>query len=159
MIFDVKAKRIRPRIDLAPGWNEARLELLTRIFRDIKSLGRDDLILVEGKNDLRSLRRIGVESKIITESELRRGRSISPPSQTRNQRIILLPDFDKKGRQNMRKWQKALQRTAKVDDSVWRKLLHVTKGGAGGVEGLSALAVRFGLIRGGMWLDPDEQVS
>lgn len=146
-------------MDSAPSWDEGRLELLRRIFLEIKSLGKDDLIVVEGKNDIRSLRRIGVKSRIITEKELRRSRFISPPSQIKNPRFILLPDFDKEGRQNLRKWQKTLQLTAQVDDSVWRKLLHVTKGGAADIEGLSALALRFGLIRERMWLDPDEQVS
>jgi 5S rRNA maturation endonuclease (ribonuclease M5) len=141
------------------GWNEDRVKLLEKIFDELRCLEKDDLVVVEGRKDLQSLRLIGVRSNIITRRDFGHVIKVKPGPQMAKRRVVLLPDFDNEGRENMRTWQRSLERMGQVDDLIWRKLWHLAKREARGIEDLSALAQRLGLAKEDMWLDPDEQVS
>jgi len=155
----IRKERDEPRTHPVRHWDEDRIKLLEKLFDELKCLEKGDLVIVEGKSDLRSLRLIGVSSKIITKKELAELGMFRRSPEVKRPRLILLPDFDKEGKENMRRWRKLFERAGSVDDSIWKKLRHLTKGEAKDVEGLPTLADRFGLIRKEIWLDPDEQVS
>jgi len=143
----------------ASRWDEHRIRLLEKLFEEIKYLGKGDLVIVEGKSDRQSLRILGVSSKIVTKKELEGIGIVRGGPKTKRPRLILLPDFDKEGEENMRRWRKILERVGSVDDSIWRKLRHLTKGEVRDIESLPTLARKFRLIREEIWLDPDEEVS
>jgi len=156
----VVRKRVDRPLSYSPArWDDDRIRLLEKVFDEIKCLEKNDLIVVEGKNDIQSLRLIGVNCKIITQKELSGLTKVVLNKQTKGSHFILLPDFDQEGQENIRRWRKLLERTGLVNDTLWKRLRTLTKGDIMDIQSLSVLARRFRMVKEEIWLDPDEPVS
>lgn len=143
------------------AWDEDRVDALSKAIISLLQLSSDDVVVVEGPNDARSLRRLGLSARVIVCS-----REVSLPdlelrasTKPRGRRLVLLPDFDKEGRDKMRRWRSSFPRGRDVDTRTWSVLRSLLKREGIGVEGMAGLAERLGLLRGDMWLGPDERVS
>ena len=78
-------------------------------------------IIVEGKRDAESLRRLGVTGEIICIKSIRGLRRIFERREVK--RVILLTDLDEEGERVMQLVKKSLEGVVKeVDTSYWRKL-------------------------------------
>lgn len=131
-------------------WDMERVELLEKLLGELKDLSEKDLVIVEGNRDLRSLRLIGVKSRIITGKELSTLQEIL--HEFRGQfNLILLPDFDEKGEENVRIWKKVLSQMDRVDESIWRRLRDLTRREVKDIEGLLTLARKLGFISEEIW--------
>jgi 5S rRNA maturation endonuclease (ribonuclease M5) len=124
------------------------------------TLSSRDFVLVEGPRDSSSLRRLGVRAKIVAGSTKRMTRLEEDERlRARGVKIMLLPDFDREGREKIRKWRSELSSDRDVDSTTWRILRSLVKGEGIGIEGLAHLAEKLDLLRKEMWLGPDERVS
>jgi 5S rRNA maturation endonuclease (ribonuclease M5) len=94
-------------------------------------------ILVEGKKDEASLRKLGIEVSIIPFRALKSG--IETMVKSLGDRVILMTDFDRGGLK-LSKMVESLLRPfgVKVDMYYWRKIRALTKGKLKDVEGLSS---------------------
>jgi len=78
-------------------------------------------IIVEGKRDAESLRRLGVTGEIICIKSIRGLRRIFERREVK--RVILLTDLDEEGERVMQLVKKSLEGVVKeIDTSYWRKL-------------------------------------
>lgn len=98
-------------------------------------------IIVEGKRDIETLRTLAVEGKIITAKT--GGKSlldvISEVEKTGAQEVILLFDFDRRGREWTKRIKQQLERTRiKPNTKFWRELLTLVGREVKDVEGLTA---------------------
>ncbi len=74
-----------------------RLEALEELFRVLSDLNRKVPVIVEGKNDVIALRRLGLEGEII---QLHGGKNLyefSEEIHERFEQVVLLIDWDRKG--------------------------------------------------------------
>ncbi len=87
----------------------------------------DSVVIVEGKRDSTALKKIGFSGKVL---ELHKygGMIKFVDSVAKYQRLIILLDGDRKGRYLTPKIIEQLQHRTKVDLSIKRKLLSITKG-------------------------------
>lgn len=97
-------------------------------------------IIVEGKNDIEALKTLNVEGKII--SAKTSGKSlldtISELEKTQTQKVILMLDFDRRGRELTKSLQKHLERIGiRVNLKFWRELLGLVGKELKDVEGLA----------------------
>lgn len=97
-------------------------------------------ILVEGKKDVEALRELGVEGPIL--SVKTGGKSfldvVSGVEQTKAPRVILLLDFDRRGKQGTNRLRHNLERAGvKVDLEFWLALLRTAGKEVQCVEGLN----------------------
>jgi len=132
-----------------------------RAMEGLVGLSKEDFVVVEGKNDARSLKRIGLIARVVVCSRDGSLRHLETRARAgvQRHRIVLLPDFDREGREKMRRWRSSFSRGVSVDTGTWRLLSSVLKGESIGIEGLANLAKKLGLLRNDMWLGPDERVS
>jgi len=98
-------------------------------------------IIVEGKKDIETLRTLGIEGKII--SAKTSGKSlldvISEIEECNAQRVILLLDFDRRGREWTRRIREHLEAAGtKIDTTFWRELSAMVGKEVKDVEGLAA---------------------
>ncbi len=144
-----------------PPWDEERKAALERALSSLVSLSPRDLIIVEGLKDSNSLKQLGIRAEIITASSARKVMGLKRDEHlpARGVKIILLPDFDREGRENIRRWKSELSSGRDVDTTTWRILRSLVKSEGIGIEGLARLAGKLGLSRKEMWLGPDERVS
>jgi len=124
-------------------------------------LSKEDFVVVEGKNDVRSLKRMGLIARVVVCSRAGKLRDLESRARAGGQhhRIVLLPDFDREGREKMRRWRSQLSGHRGVDSATWRILKSLLKSEGIGIEGLARLAEKLGLLERGMWLGPDEIVG
>ena len=110
-------------------------------------------ILVEGRKDAETLRNLGVQGPILTVKT--GGKSfldvISELEEQRLAKVVLLLDFDRRGKQGTNRLRRNLERTGiKVDLVVWLALLGSVGKDVQCVEGLTAylkrLKARIGVI-------------
>lgn len=110
-------------------------------------------ILVEGRKDVETLRNLGVQGPILTVKT--GGKSfldvISELEEQRLAKVVLLLDFDRRGKQGTNRLRRNLERTGiKVDLVVWLALLGSVGKDVQCVEGLTAylkrLKARIGVI-------------
>ena len=88
---------------------------------------KESIVIVEGKRDTIALRKIGFSGKILEFHKF--GGIINfTDSIAKYENIIILFDWDKKGRYLTRKVINLLQRRTNVDTSYKRKLREITKG-------------------------------
>ncbi len=96
---------------------------LEELFEELRSANETIPIIVEGKNDETALRKLGVTGKII---RLNTGLSILNFCEELakiHPEIILIPDWDIKGRQLMKKLKKYFKPSkVKIIDKFWRDL-------------------------------------
>ena len=110
-------------------------------------------ILVEGRKDVETLRNLGVQGPIL--SVKTGGKSfldvISELEEQKLTKVVLLLDFDRRGKQGTNRLRRNLERTGiKVDLAVWLALLGSVGKDVQCVEGLTAylkrLKARIGVI-------------
>lgn len=139
-------------------WDETRLNFFERAVEGLVRLSKEDFVVVEGRKDARSLKRIGVIAQIVVCN--RDGSLHSIESNARlgvqRHRIVLLPDFDREGREKMRRWRSSFSRGMNVDTGTWRLLSSLLKSEGIGIEGLANLAHKLGFLRDDIWLGPEE---
>lgn len=125
------------------------------------NLSSRDLVIVEGSRDSSSLRRLGVRAKIIAAGSTKRVMGLEDDAllRARDIKIVFLPDFDREGREKIRKWRSELSSGRDVDSTTWRILRSLLKSEGIGIESLARLAEKLNLLRKEMWLGPDERVS
>ena len=88
---------------------------------------KESVIVVEGKRDVTALRRVGYLGKVLEFYKFG-GMTNFADSVAKFERVIILFDRDRKGRELTRKTIRLLQRRTIVDLSFKRKLRHVSKG-------------------------------
>ena len=98
-------------------------------------------ILVEGKKDIETLRVLGVQGPVVTVKT--GGKSfldiITELEEKKTRKVILLLDFDRRGKQGTNRLRHNLERAGiKVDLGFWLELLRSVGKDAQCVEGLSA---------------------
>ena len=86
-------------------------------------------IIVEGKNDIKTLRKLGISGLIITVKT--KGKSffdvVSEIQEIGSLKVILLLDFDKRGKQGTKYLQESLEHVkVKYNITYWRKLMALT---------------------------------
>jgi 5S rRNA maturation endonuclease (ribonuclease M5) len=103
---------------LAEDQDAVRLEL-GRLLREIDTLSRFIPVLVEGKRDVETLRRLGVGGQIVT---LHRGKGLYEVAAEldRAEAVVLLLDWDARGEQQL----KSLTRYLETD---WESHLHIRR--------------------------------
>ncbi len=144
-----------------PPWDENRIAALKRVVSSLVNLSSRDLVIVEGSRDSSSLRRLGVRAKIIAAGSTKRVMGLEDDGllRARDIKIVFLPDFDREGREKIRKWRSELSSGRDVDSTTWRILRSLLKSEGIGIESLARLAEKLNLLRKEMWLGPDERVS
>jgi 2,5-diamino-6-(ribosylamino)-4(3H)-pyrimidinone 5'-phosphate reductase len=98
-------------------------------------------IIVEGKNDIETLRTLGIEGKIT--SAKTGGKSfldlVSEMEKTNAQETILLLDFDRRGKQLTKKLKQHMDKTGmKLNINFWLELLALLSKEVKDVEGLAS---------------------
>jgi 2,5-diamino-6-(ribosylamino)-4(3H)-pyrimidinone 5'-phosphate reductase len=116
---------------------EKILQLLERLE---KESGKGIPIVVEGKNDISALQRLNVTGNII--SAKTSGKSLldvlSEVERTGKREVVLLMDFDKRGREWTRRLTQHLERMKIKSNSLfWRELLGLVGRDVKDVEGLA----------------------
>lgn len=96
----------------------------------------DSVIIVEGKKDSQALKSLGLEQKIL-EFHKFGGLVKFADSVSLNKNLILLFDFDKKGRYMTRKVIELLQHRTKIDLFYKKRLIQITGGKIRTIEELS----------------------
>lgn len=114
-----------------------KVRILSKLFRErqekilrtldylIEESSRGTPIVVEGKKDLETLRRLGVKGEILTAKTGGKSRLdlVSEIETTGNEEIILLLDFDRRGREWTAKLRQSLERTKIKANVTFRKEL------------------------------------
>ena len=103
--------------------NQELSKKLDELFEELRSANKTIPIIVEGKNDEVALRKLGIRGKIF---RLNTGSSIlnfcEQIAESHNE-LILLPDWDIKGRQLLRRLKKNLKpNKVKINDRFWHDL-------------------------------------
>ncbi len=113
-----------------------RLDRLTRKLVDRSRLGTP--IIVEGRKDELSLRRLGVEGKIFCIKSTGIGFFDFVEKMKTSREVIVLTDFDKKGRELSSQLIGELSRIRiKADDRLWRELRSLGRSDIRSVEELA----------------------
>jgi 2,5-diamino-6-(ribosylamino)-4(3H)-pyrimidinone 5'-phosphate reductase len=105
-------------------------EKLVKILDSIAEESKSGIpIIVEGKNDIKTLRKLGISGPII--SVKTKGKSffdvVSEIQKTDCLEVILLLDFDKRGKQGTKYLQESLEHIkVKYNITYWRKLMALT---------------------------------
>lgn len=116
---------------------ERILQILERLAQES---AKGTPILVEGRRDIETLRKLTITGKIITTKTS--GKSfLDVISEVKNQaakEVILLMDFDRRGKEWTKKLKQHLEKMRiKPNTSFWRKLLNLTGHEMKDIEGLS----------------------
>lgn len=108
-------------------------EQLSAIIEDLKSLPTDALILVEGRKDEISLRKLGITAKIVRAHSPRP----LPESLSGFREVIILTDYDREGRLIAHKLESTVRSFGVSPNLEFRKRLRrATFGEISHVEGL-----------------------
>ncbi len=97
-------------------------------------------IIVEGRNDMEALRKLAIKGEVITAKTF--GRSLldvlREVRKQDAQEVILLMDFDRRGKEWTTRLTQNLERTRiKPNKLFWRKLMHLVRGDVKDIEGLA----------------------
>ena len=131
------------------------LDEFLRLWRDLRAESETPgtVIVVEGERDLRSLRRLGIEGRIVT---VHRGRSLSGTAHDlvgEARRVIVLTDWDAEGGHLAHRLKEFLESDRPSFDLEYRRrLARIVRGELVHVEGLHGWARRLA-ERGGASLD------
>lgn len=119
-----------------------RKERIEQILECLKEeSGKGKPIIVEGKNDTETLRTLCVEGKIISAKTGGKSRLdvISEIEKTGAREVILLLDFDKRGREWTDVLKEQLEKAKiKIDLTIWNGLLRFAGRELKDIEGLAA---------------------
>ena len=120
---------------------EKRTEKILQLLKRLeKESAKGIPIVVEGKNDISALQRLNVKGNII--SAKTSGKSLldvlSEVERTGKREVVLLMDFDKRGREWTRRLTQHLERMKIKSNSLfWRELLGLVGRDVKDVEGLA----------------------
>lgn len=109
---------------------QEKKEKLAKILESLATESKSGIpIVVEGKKDIKTLRSLGIKGIFITTKT--QGKSfldvISEIKQINSSNVILLLDFDKRGKQGTKYLQENLEHhKIKYDLSYWHKLMALT---------------------------------
>ena len=114
------------------------LQILERIAQQS---AKETPILVEGRRDAETLRKLAITGKIITTKTS--GKSfLDVVSEVKNcgaQEVVLLMDFDRRGKEWTKKLKQHLEKMRiKPNTSFWRNLLNLTGHEVKDIEGLAS---------------------
>jgi 2,5-diamino-6-(ribosylamino)-4(3H)-pyrimidinone 5'-phosphate reductase len=121
---------------------EERIQQVLEALREAAARGTP--VVVEGKNDVGTLHALGIEGNIVTVKT--GGKSfldiVTELEQSKVSEVILLLDFDRRGREGTRYLKRSLER-AKIKPNVrfWRKLSALVGKEVQCIEGLTAYMV------------------
>ncbi len=120
-----------------PQINETQLEELEKIFQTIQASGKP--ILVEGPNDKRALESWGISpDNIHTVNERNYTQLEVVEKLAHTEEVILLMDFDKKGRELTRRFKRLLQdQKMRPNIRFWNDIQKILLGRCSDIEGLS----------------------
>jgi len=110
---------------LIPRKARRRAELLERFMDILNDLRAESVngvpIIVEGRRDAESLRKLGVEGEIVLVKSIRGIRSKFERREVES--VILLPDLDKEGEHTLKLIKKNLEGVVKkINTNYWRRL-------------------------------------
>jgi 5S rRNA maturation endonuclease (ribonuclease M5) len=116
---------------------EKILQVLERLAEES---AKGTLIIVEGKNDIKSLRALGIEGKII--SAKTGGKSIldvvSEIEKCTAKEVVMLLDFDRRGKEWTKRLKQNLEKAKiKINLKFWSRLLGLVSTEVKDVEGLA----------------------
>jgi 5S rRNA maturation endonuclease (ribonuclease M5) len=115
---------------------ESQLEEVEEIFQKLGKKARDTVVIVEGKNDRSSLRKLGVEGKIVCMKNSRRV-LVDFLDQLKCQEVILLVDFDAYGSALTKTITQYLEaKRVKVNTVFWKRMRRLVGRYVKDVEGL-----------------------
>ncbi|RLI81914.1 MAG: hypothetical protein DRP01_10460 [Archaeoglobales archaeon] len=107
-----------------------------KVISELRERSNEAVILVEGRRDVISLRRLGVNGEIMAISNISRARLVD---ELTNRDVIILTDWDEKGEYLERELTSILSTCASVDVSLRRKIFGIVGGFVVEVEGLADL--------------------
>lgn len=121
---------------------ERKLEKISCVIERLKSeISLDALLVVEGEKDIKALREMGIACNIIAVKSS--GKSvpdiIDEIISTGSKEIILLMDFDRRGKELTKCLAESLKaaREIKVDVSFWREIYNILNNDVKDIEGLA----------------------
>lgn len=120
---------------------ERKLEKLNYLIERLKDdVSAGALLIVEGERDVDSLRTIGIKNNIVAVKSCGKTiQEIIDEISSLNKEIILLTDFDKRGRELAERLCKSLEgMKVKVNLKFWRELCELLGGDIKDIEGLTA---------------------
>ncbi|MGB9758704.1 MAG: toprim domain-containing protein [Thermoproteota archaeon] len=117
---------------------------IMKLVEYLVSLDESSLILVEGKKDAVALKSLGTKAEIFQV----KGRNFSKlicklQEEGRRRRVIIMPDFDRKGEEKYQQWSKALRGIAEVDYFTWKKFRVLVTRNVKDIEGLPRLVEKI----------------
>ena len=120
---------------------ERKLEEINKLLEELRQISSEGaLVIVEGKRDIRSLRSLGVKGEILPVKAS--GRSfidvLAEMERRRVAEVILLMDFDRRGREWTTRLAKHLEEMrAKPNLTFWRRLLSLAGRDVKDIESLA----------------------
>ncbi|MEM1514866.1 MAG: toprim domain-containing protein [Candidatus Bathyarchaeia archaeon] len=137
----IKDKRSSEELMIGMAHLERKLEKLNYLIERLKEeVSAGALLIVEGEKDVVSLKTIGINSNIIAVKSNRKTlQEIIDELSSLNREIILLTDFDRRGRELAERLYKSLEgMRAKVNLRFWRDLCELLSDDVKDIEGLIA---------------------
>jgi 5S rRNA maturation endonuclease (ribonuclease M5) len=128
--------RVMKRVHPPSRSKESQFEEVQEIFRKLGKKARDTVVIVEGKKDRSSLRKLGVEGKIICMKHSRRI-LVDFLDQLQCREVVLFVDFDEYGSSLTRTITQYLEaKRVKVNTVFWKRMKGLVGRYVKDVEGL-----------------------
>jgi 2,5-diamino-6-(ribosylamino)-4(3H)-pyrimidinone 5'-phosphate reductase len=117
---------------------ERRLEGVTKLIGDVAAHSRRGVpVIVEGPNDVKTLRKLGITGPIFCAKSRRLGLVDFLDSIATYSEVIILTDFDKEGRALAWRLRRDLsQMRVKVNVEIWKQLKALARSEMVGIENL-----------------------
>jgi 2,5-diamino-6-(ribosylamino)-4(3H)-pyrimidinone 5'-phosphate reductase len=117
---------------------EQRLEAVTELISAVAAYSRRGVpVIVEGPNDLKTLRKLGIVGPIFCAKSRRLGLVDFLDSVATHSEVIILTDFDREGRALAWRLRRDLsQMRVKVNIEVWKQLKALARSEMVGIENL-----------------------
>jgi 2,5-diamino-6-(ribosylamino)-4(3H)-pyrimidinone 5'-phosphate reductase len=117
---------------------ERRFEAVTELVNTVAAHSRRGVpVIVEGPNDVRTLRKLGIAGPIFCAKSRRLGLVDFLDSVAKHPEVIILTDFDKEGRAlAWRLRRDLLQMQVKVNVEIWKQLKALGRSEMVGIENL-----------------------
>lgn len=117
---------------------ERRFEAVTKLIGDVAAHSRRGVpVIVEGPNDVKTLRKLGITGPIFCAKSRRLGLVDFLDSIATYSEVIILTDFDKEGRALAWRLRRDLsQMRVKVNVEIWKQLKALARSEMVGIENL-----------------------
>jgi 2,5-diamino-6-(ribosylamino)-4(3H)-pyrimidinone 5'-phosphate reductase len=125
---------------------ERRFEAVIELIGDIAARSRRGVpVIVEGPNDVKTLRKLGVTGPIFCAKSRRLGLVDFLDTVATRSEVIVLTDFDKEGRALAWRLRRDLsQMRVKVNIEIWKRLKALARSEMVGIENLGKYLDRLG---------------